>query len=119
MADNRTTLPAHPPLAQCTSKAELHQIYAAGQITIEQLLDAVESLAKNSGGGRTVKKNSSGGLFIRDASFRCWSSAKGKRYTGSCNIPWDVAIALFAPLNGADLPDGHILRAVVEFLAAK
>ena len=77
-------------------------------MTMQEVLEAVRSgklsvadagkvlpAGKSPGNKRIIKRNSSGGLFVMDASFRCFSKAKNKTYTGSFNMDKDVAKALF------------------------
>ena len=58
--------------------------------------------------GTTIKRNRSGGLFVRDASFEAYSTAKAKKYVASANIPWEVAYPLFS--------SPELLKAVAEFV---
>lgn len=93
---------------------ELKEAIAAGLITIEQAMEEIDrrtaqkeselaaAKAAAKGGGRTIKSNNAGGLFIRDSSFKAWSEDKAKEYTGCLNMDPDIARAL---VNNAGLLD--------------
>jgi hypothetical protein len=88
---------------------------AAIQAMLAAQADMIRAQLQQQGGGKsvptTIKMNSSGGLFIRSASFDCYSSAKKKRYIGSVNMPLGVAKALF----GKDR-DQALLEQISAFL---
>lgn len=75
----------------------------------EQAAEQARAAAKNAN-GRTIKENSSGGLFIRDPSFKCYSADKAKEYTGGVNLDPDLARALFGN------PD--LCKAIADYLQA-
>ena len=75
----------------------------------EQAAEQARAAAKASN-GRTIKVNSSGGLYVRDPSFKCWSGDKSKEYTGGVNLDPDLARALFGN------PD--LCKAVHDYLQA-
>ena len=56
---------------------------------------------------RIIKRNKSGGLFVRDPSFKA-TSKTGKPYVASVNLPADIVGPLFAP---------EIITAISEYLA--
>ena len=67
--------------------------------TVKQLEQELEQLkqllASQSSGGLMVKVNSSGGVYIRHASFVEYSSTKNKEYVAGVNMGYVTAKALF------------------------
>ena len=58
-------------------------------------LQAQLAASQQSGGGLTVKRNQSGGVYIRHTSFREWSVNKNKEYVAGMNIGYNTAKQLF------------------------
>ena len=70
---------------------------ACKEITTQEASQLLATMTRpTTGGKRIIKRNTSGGLFVMDGSFRCYSTAKSKHYTGSFNMDKDVAKALFS-----------------------
>lgn len=59
------------------------------------LLALVERLTKAQASSLLVKRNSSGGVYIRHDSFKEFSDSKQKEYVAGINVPANTAIALF------------------------
>ena len=85
--------------AVAEGKAEFADVLAE----MQRRADAATASAKSAANGRTIKENASGGLFIRDPSFRCYSADKSKEYTGCLNVDPDLMRCLLG--NAALLDD--------------
>ena len=88
-------------MAQFT-KEEVLTAMAAGKMKPAdalKMLEAIEqvavSAARSGGNKRTISTNKSGGLFVSDPGFKCYSTAKSKDYQGSFNMDAKVAKVLF------------------------
>lgn len=69
------------------------------KLSKEQLLEMVAKQQAHQASGLMVKRNSSGGVFIRAEVFQEWSEAKKKAYTAGINIPANTAKTLFNDEN--------------------
>jgi len=65
------------------------------KLTKEQLMAMVEKTQELQASGLMVKRNASGGIFVRAESFVEWSDKKQKNYTAGVNIPANTAKVLF------------------------
>lgn len=113
LGDFQMTQEDNAQLAAMTAQ-ELQEAIGAGLVTVADAMqemsrrqeskDAELAAAKAAakGNGRTIKANNSGGLFIRDTSFKCWSEDKTKEYTGCINADPDLFRAL---VNNSGLLD--------------
>ena len=90
--------------AVAEGKAEFADVLAE----MQRRADVATIAAKSAANGRTIKANASGGLFIRDPSFRCYSADKSKSYTGCLNVDPDLMRAL--------VNDDELLGAIRDYL---
>lgn len=70
------------------TKAQLEQ-------QLEQLQAQLATQQQQQASGLMIKKNASGGVYIRSAQFKEWSVKKSKQYTYGLNIPFATAKILF------------------------
>ena len=63
-------------------------------MTKEQLLELVQAQQAQQQAGLMVKRNASGGVYIRSEKFIEWSDKKQKSYTAGINIPFNTAKVL-------------------------
>lgn len=83
--------------AAFTTQEEVLQAHAEKRISLADASALLKSLSpKPRAVARTIKLNSSGGLYVTDPSFKAWSTKKSKYYIAGVNLPIDVARALFA-----------------------
>lgn len=61
-----------------------------------ELMAMLEAKLKAEAGGLMVKRNASGGVYIRHPSFKEFSDSKQKEYVAGINIPAATAVALFS-----------------------
>ncbi len=73
------------------------------KLTKDELKAMVEKTVAQQASGLMVKRNSSGGVFIRAESFVEWSDKKNKSYTAGVNIPQNTAKVLFNDSNLLEL----------------
>ena len=64
-------------------------------LTKAELLKLLQAQQAQQQAGLMVKRNSSGGVYIRSDKFQEWSEKKGKAYTAGINIPSNTAKVLF------------------------
>ena len=64
-------------------------------MTKQDLLAFIEAQAKATSNGVQVKKNASGGVYIRSSKFIEFSTRTNKDYVAGLNIPFNTAKALF------------------------
>ena len=69
------------------------------KMTKEQLLEMVQKQQAQQASGLMVKRNASGGVFVRAESFVEWSDKKQKSYTAGINLPANTAKVLFNDAN--------------------
>ncbi len=78
------------------------------KLTKEQLLNMLQQQQQAQASGLLVKRNKSGGVFIRADHFIEWSEAKGKEYTYGMNLPYATAKKLFNDEGLLELIKGAI-----------
>lgn len=64
-------------------------------MTKDELLKLLEAQQEQQKAGLMVKRNASGGIYIRSEKFIEWSDKKQKSYTAGINIPSNTAKVLF------------------------
>lgn len=77
-------------------------------MTKDDLIKMLQQQQDAQASGLLVKRNKSGGVFIRADHFIEWSEAKGKEYTYGMNLPYATAKKLFNDPSLIELIKGEI-----------
>ena len=72
-------------------------------MTKDELVKILEAQQAQQQAGLMVKRNASGGIYIRSDKFIEWSEKKGKSYTAGLNVPSNTAKVLFNDPSLLDL----------------